>query len=299
MINAISIDVEEYFHPSEVQGFAPVRSWPCLPSRIAAQTDAVLELLDRHSVVATFFVLGWIAERHPRVVREIVRAGHEIGCHSYAHQLVYALTPNQFREDTLRAVAVIESAGGVRPRLYRAPSYSITNDSLWALEILMECGFEYDSSIVPIAHDRYGIPGFTRIPRMIQTSVGSILEVPVATVELGENRIFPVGGGAYLRILPYRYTAAGLRRINQREKRPACIYFHPWELDSEQPRLTSELIPRLRTYTGLHGMRKKLERLMTDFRFSNLSSVYPKRTSVASERVIAWDGHRTIGSPTA
>ena len=276
MINALTIDVEEYFHPAEVQRSIPMERWSFLPSRVEAQTEEVLDLLGRHSVLATFFILGSVAERTPRVVQEIVRAGHEIGCHSYAHQVVYTLTPAQFREDTRRAIVAIENAGGVTPRLYRAPSYSVTERSLWALEILAECGFEYDSSIVPVAHDRYGIPGFSRYPRIIETPSGSILEVPVATAELAKGKIVPVGGGAYLRLLPYCYTAAGIRRIHRHEQRPVCIYFHPWEIDPDHPRLASGFVSRLRTYGGIHGMKRKLQRLVTDFRFSTLTAVYPK-----------------------
>jgi polysaccharide deacetylase family protein (PEP-CTERM system associated) len=275
MINILSVDVEEYFHPSEVQRSAAARDWSALPSRIEAETGRVLELLAHHSVSATFFVVGWVAERHPQLVRRIVGAGHEMGCHSYAHQLVYELTPGEFREDTLRAVGAIGNAAGIQPRLYRAPSYSITRQSLWALEILVECGFQYDSSIFPIVHDRYGIPGFQRHAQVIRTPSGPILEIPVATAKLGKGAAVPVGGGAYLRLLPYRYTAAGIRRINREEQRPACIYFHPWELDPDQPRLAAGLVCRLRTYTGIRGMQKKLARLMTDFRFSTIASVYP------------------------
>jgi polysaccharide deacetylase family protein (PEP-CTERM system associated) len=273
MINALTIDVEEYFHPTEVRLSTPLERWPYLPSRVEAQTDLVLELLDRHSVSATFFVLGWVAEHRPQVVRKIIRAGHEVGCHSYAHQLVYAMTPAQFHEDTVRAVAAIQDAGGVTPRVYRAPCCSITNQSLWALEILAECGFEYDSSIFPIVHDRYGIPGFGRQPRVMDTPSGAILEIPVATAELA-NRIMPVGSGGYLRLLPYRYTAAGMRRTNNLEQQPACIYFHPWEVDPDIPRLAVGMISRLRTYTGLARMRQKLDRLLSDFRFSSISAVY-------------------------
>ena len=275
MINALTIDVEEYFHPSEVQRSTSMDDWEGLPSRVEEQTDRVLELLDRHSVSATFFVMGWVADRRQEVVRKILRAGHEIGCHSYTHQMVYTLTPAQFRDDTLRAISAIENAGGVTPRLYRAPSYSITNESLWALEILAECGFEYDSSIFPIKHDRYGIPAFSRRAQVLRTPSGPIMEIPVATAELGNGTIVPVGGGAYLRMLPYRYTAAGIRRINKVESQPACIYFHPWELDTRQPRLASGFISRVRTYTGLGGMEGKLNRLMTEFQFSTMSSVYP------------------------
>ncbi len=274
MINILSIDVEEYFHPEEVCVSSGYRNCDLLESRVEQETVRVLELLDRHSVSATFFVLGWVAEKHPRVARIIAEAGHEIGCHSYAHQLVYRLTPAQFREDTERAVSAIEDACGVTPRLYRAPSYSITKDCLWALEVLVECGFVYDSSIYPIKHDRYGIPGFQRHAQVLETPSGPIQEVPIATAELAPGRLIPTGGGAYLRLLPYRYTAAGIRQINQVEREPACIYFHPWEIDPDQPRLASGFVSRLRTYRGLRSMEDKLDRLLTDFRFASMGSVY-------------------------
>jgi polysaccharide deacetylase family protein (PEP-CTERM system associated) len=275
MINALSIDLEEYFHPSELGIPADVDRWSAMPSRVERQTDEILTLLDRHSVSATFFVLGWIAEKHPALVRQIRLAGHEIACHSYSHRLIYDLTPASFREDTKRAVAAIAAACGVRPTAYRAPSYSITGRSFWALEILVECGFTRDSSIYPISHDRYGISGFNRFAHPVRTPSGTIYEVPMATTRLNSRRVAPVAGGGYLRLLPYRYTAAGLRRINVQERQPACCYFHPWELDPDLPRLTNNLISRWRTYTGLSGMSRKIERLLTDFQFSTLSSVYP------------------------
>jgi polysaccharide deacetylase family protein (PEP-CTERM system associated) len=274
VINALTIDVEDYFHPTEVQISGTAERAP-LPPRIEAVMDGILEQLDRHKCLTTCFVLGWIAERHPKLIRRIADAGHEIGCHSYAHKLVYNLTPAQFRQDTFRAVRVIEDACGVTPRLYRAPSYSITPQSMWALAILAELGFTHDSSIYPIKHDRYGIPGFNRFAHMRETGSGAIMEVPVATVKLADDVVAPVGGGAYLRLLPYRYTAAGLRRLNQREGQPGCIYFHPWELDPDQPRLPLGRIARMRTYTGLRGMKAKIERLLKEFRFSTLTSVYP------------------------
>jgi polysaccharide deacetylase family protein (PEP-CTERM system associated) len=282
MINALTVDVEEYFHPSEVQRSIPMEQWSSLPSRVEAQTDDVLDLLERHSASATFFVLGCVADRTPDVVRRIARAGHEIGCHSYAHQVIYELTPAQFRSDTLRAIAAIEDAGGIRPRLYRAPSYSITARSLWALDILAECGFELDSSIVPVNHDRYGVPGFNRHGQTVETAFGPILEIPVATVQVPNGRVVPVGGGAYLRLLPYRYMAAGIRRVNESEGRPVCIYFHPWEIDPDQPRLASGLISRMRTYSGLGGMKKKLNRLLTEFQFSTMTAVYGNAAAKAS-----------------
>lgn len=280
--NILSVDVEEYFHPTEVQTFVDQREWPDMVSRVDAEVRFLLDLFDQRSVKATFFILGWVAERYPGLVRAIAGQGHEIGCHSYAHRLVYDLTPVQFRHDTMRAVAAIEDACGVTPRVYRAPSYSITRESFWALETLIECGFTHDSSIYPISHDRYGIEGFERYAHVLQTPSGPITEVPIATVLLANGRVAPIGGGGYLRLLPYRYTAAGIRKLNRVERQPACMYFHPWEIDPYQPRLASGVIARMRTYTGLRGMRRKLERLLKDFSFSTLTAVHPQAGRAAA-----------------
>jgi polysaccharide deacetylase family protein (PEP-CTERM system associated) len=274
MLNALTIDVEEYFHPSEVHLPADYDYWSALPSRVEAQVSAVLDLLNHANIKATFFILGWIAERHPKLVAKIAQAGHEIACHSFAHRLVYDLSPDEFRRDTERAVMAIEDACGTIPRGYRAPSYSVTSRSMWSLEILVECGFRYDSSIYPISHDRYGIPGFGRHAQTVNTPSGAIQEIPIATTVLYGGTVAPVGGGAYLRLLPYRYTAAGIRRLNNYEKQPACIYFHPWELDRAQPRLTTGIVSRLRTYAGLAGMKAKIQRLVSEFSFSTIASVH-------------------------
>jgi polysaccharide deacetylase family protein (PEP-CTERM system associated) len=275
VINVLTVDIEEYFHPTEVQACVGSDRWVSLPSRLQGQVRRILDLLDQHHVKATFFVLGWVAQRLPQTIRQIADAGHEIGCHSYDHQLVYNLTPKAFREDTKRALMTIEDACGRSARTYRAPSYSITMRSMWALEVLVECGFTHDSSIYPISHDRYGIPGFGRHAQTLQTPSGPILEIPIATVKLSARQVAPVGGGGYLRLLPYCYTAAGIRRVNNDESKPVCIYFHPWEIDPQQPRLASGLVSRLRTYTGLAGMEKKLNRLLAEFEFSTIASVYP------------------------
>jgi len=299
VLNAITIDVEEYFHPSEVQQSVLAEQWTQLPPRVEQNIDQILELLDRHHCHGTFFILGWVADQFPEMIRRIGESGHEIGCHSYAHQLVYELTPKQFRADTLRAVRAIEDACGITPRVYRAPSYSITRRSMWALEILVECGFTHDSSIYPISHDRYGIPGFQRTAHMVATPAGSIYEVPVATVLLPNGSVAPVGGGAYLRLLPYRYTAAGIRRLNENEQQPACIYFHPWELDTGQPRLATGLLSRVRTYKGLRSMQGKLERLLTDFRFSKLGQVFPvasRLSAVSAEKDTPKGRHAVSGA---
>jgi len=272
--NIISVDVEEYFHPTELARCVRPDEWTTLPSLVEPETRRVLEIFDRHHVKGTFFVLGWVAHRYPGLIREIASRGHEIACHSFAHRLVYDLTPVEFREDTRRAVEAIQQACGIIPRAYRAPSYSITQRSLWALEVLAELGFTHDSSIYPIEHDRYGIPGFGRHARSIPTPSGPIFEVPIATAELANRTVTPVGGGAYMRLLPYRYTAAGIRRINASDQQPACMYLHPWELDADHPRLARGWVSRLRTYGGLRSMPRKLERLLSDFEFGPLTAAY-------------------------
>ena len=274
LLNSITVDLEEYFHPSEVWHNVDSDRWDDMPPRVELATHRVLELLERRRTRSTFFVLGWVAHRYPALIREIADAGHEIGCHSYSHQLVYDLTPAQFKADTKLAIQSIYDACGIVPRSYRAPSYSITQRSLWALDVLAECGFTHDSSIYPISHDRYGILGYSRQAKVVHTPSGDLLEVPIATVKLGRDRVSPVGGGAYLRLLPYRYTAAGIRRMNA-DGDPACVYFHPWELDPQQPRMACGLLARLRTYTGLSAMEGKIDRLLGEFRFAPLTDVFP------------------------
>ena len=272
MTNAFSVDLEDYFHPSEVG--SRIADWPSLKPRIEIGTNFLLDLLAQHQTRATFFILGWMAERHPGLVRQIAAAGHEVGCHSHYHRLVHDLTPDEFREDTRRAISAIEDACGYRPKLYRAPSYSIVSKSLWAIEILAGLGFTHDSSVYPIVHDRYGVPGFPRHAHRIDTPSGSILEVPIATVRI-LNKTAPIGGGAYLRLFPYRYTAAGIRRLNRLEGQPACIYTHPWELDPDQARMTRGFVAGVRTYAGLKTMRRKLTRMFQEFEFAPIGDVYP------------------------
>ncbi len=273
MVNIFSVDLEDYFHPTEVG--QRLEDWPRFVPRIDRGTNVLLELLERHNSRATFFVLGWVAEKHPALVRRIAQAGHEIGCHSDKHRLVSDMKPSEFREDTLRAMRNIEDACGVIPKLYRAPSYSVIEKSYWALEVLADLGFTHDSSIYPIEHDRYGIPGSPRHAYTIKTPSGTLVEVPIATVQLSARRVTPVGGGGYMRLFPYRYTAAGIRKINEVEGQPACIYTHPWELDPDQPRTANGFVARLRTYTGLGTMGRKLARLFMEFEFSTMGAVHP------------------------
>ncbi len=277
LVDGLSVDVEDYYHVEAFADKITPGMWLELPSRVAANTRRVLELLDRVGAKATFFVLGWVAERQPQIIGEILSAGHELGCHSYWHRRVWRLTPDQFREDTHRALAAIEDAGGKAVPGYRAPTFSIVGKSLWALEILAQQGFFYDSSVFPIRHDLYGMPQAPRFPFQWNCANGqSIYEIPLLTFQMiGWN--FPVGGGGYLRIFPMRYTRWALQRIRDREHRPAVVYFHPWEIDSEQPRLHGSWRSSFRHYFNLKRMESRLTALLSQRRFVPLGE-YLRRT---------------------
>jgi polysaccharide deacetylase family protein (PEP-CTERM system associated) len=265
--NGLSVDVEDYFHVEAFADRITPAMWPQFPRRVAENTRHVLELFARHNARATFFVLGWVAEQEPALVREILAAGQEVACHSYLHQCVFRLTPAEFREDTRRAVRLLEDAGGEKVAGYRAPTFSIIRESLWALEILAEEGFLYDSSVFPVRHDVYGMPDAPRFPYRWDCGGGrTIVEIPPQTVRfLGRN--LPVGGGGYLRILPMWYTRWALRRIQRREGRPVVVYLHPWELDPGQPRLAGRRRSRLRHYIHLDRMEGRLAELLAGGRF--------------------------------
>jgi polysaccharide deacetylase family protein (PEP-CTERM system associated) len=272
IINAMSVDVEDYFHVSAFARSVGRQQWDRLESRVEANTDRLLSLFDDVGLRATFFILGWVAERNPALVRRIAAQGHELACHSYGHQLVYDLTPDEFRADLRRARAAIEAAAGVPVLGYRAPSYSIVARSTWALEILAAEGYVYDASIFPIRHDRYGIPDAPRHIHRIEIGSRSILEVPGSTVRCAGVNL-PVGGGGYFRILPYRWTRWGIRHLNRREHRPAVFYIHPWEIDPEQPRLPGSRLSRARHYHNLDQTEERLKRLVHDFRFAPIEQV--------------------------
>jgi polysaccharide deacetylase family protein (PEP-CTERM system associated) len=273
--NVLSVDVEDYFHVEAFSDVVDRSEWERYASRVEANTQRLLDLLDERRVEGTFFILGWVAERFPGLVREIVRRGHEPACHSHWHRLIYRLSPSEFREDTLRAKEAIEQAAGQAVVGYRAPSYSITAQSLWALELLAEAGFEYDSSIFPIRHDMYGIPDAPRHPVRIVTPAGPILEFPITTFRWVSRQNLPVGGGGYLRVLPFWYTRMGVERAAA-DGVPLIVYVHPWEIDPDQPRLSGRLRSRLRHYTNLSQMAARLRRLLelkrfTSFRRSGLA----------------------------
>jgi polysaccharide deacetylase family protein (PEP-CTERM system associated) len=272
MKNALTVDLEDYFHVSAYAGKVRLEEWDSYPSRVAANTDRLLGLLAEHNCLATFFVLGWVAEKKPEIVARVAAAGHEIACHSLLHRRIFDLTPDEFREDTRRAKAVIEDATGKQVLGYRAPSFSVAKKSLWALEILAEEGFQYDSSVFPVEHPSYGIPDAPRTPYWIQTASGRILEFPMPTLSIGSMRS-PIGGGAYLRLLPYSYTRWSIRHLNERENFPVCVYIHPWELDTGQPRMGGSLSARARHYFGLRGTESKLRKLVRDVEFCPLAAV--------------------------
>ena len=270
LTNVFSVDVEDYFQVEAFADIVPREQWSRYTLRVEANTLRILDLLDEHRVNATFFVLGWVAERVPRLVREIASRGHEVGCHSYWHRLIYSLTPREFAEDTSRAKGVIEQAAGQPVRGYRAPSYSITRQSLWALDVLVQAGFTYDSSIFPIRHDTYGIPDAPRAPFRITTPSGPIVEYPITTFRFRVGPNLPVGGGGYLRLLPFWYTRIGVARAAA-EHLPLLAYIHPWEIDPEQPRVPARARSRLRHYTNLTRTRDKLGALLRLGEFSSFA----------------------------
>jgi polysaccharide deacetylase family protein (PEP-CTERM system associated) len=269
-VNAFTVDVEDYFHVAALASAIPRDSWATCEYRVEASTEHLLALLAEHHVHGTFFVLGWVAERSPALIRRIAAAGHEIACHGFSHELVYRQSPESFRAETARSKRLLEDLIGERVRGYRAASFSVTRDSLWALDVLIDLGFEYDSSVFPIRHDRYGLPGASPEPnRLAALSGRTLVEFPMSTASFLGVRV-PVSGGGYFRILPYRLTRAALRQINHRLKRPFTFYLHPWELDPGQPRIAVGWFSRFRHYTNLARCEGRLRRLLGEFAFTTM-----------------------------
>lgn len=270
--DGLTVDVEDYYH---VEAFASTISrsrWSEFAPRVRENTLRVLDLFDEYGCRATFFVLGWVAERQSALIREISARGHEVACHSYAHRRVFTLTPAEFRSDLRRARLAIEDAAGVPVFGYRAPTFSIRRDSFWALDILAEEGFKYDSSIFPINHDLYGFSEAPRFAHVCKLASGrEIIEIPMSTVRIGKLNL-PVGGGGYLRLLPMYYTRWALGRLHSKEHQPAIVYLHPWEIDVTQPRLRGSWKSRIRHYTGLHRMESRLRELLRSGRYEPLIS---------------------------
>lgn len=276
MINALTVDVEDYF---QVNAFAKVirrDTWDSYPLRVGDNTKRVLDLFDEYQVKATFFVLGWVAERLPDLAKEIHRRGHEIACHGYGHELIYDIGPERFREDIRRAKMILEDQTGTTICGYRAPSYSITNQSIWALDILIESGFTYDSSIFPVYHDTYGIRDAPRFPYMIQRQNGEICEFPLTTYPLRLGKLeyrMPIAGGGYLRLLPVLLLLRLMKKINAFEGKPVVLYFHPWEIDPMQPRIKASLKSRFRHYLNLDKTEAKLTGILSQIRFDTMKNV--------------------------
>jgi polysaccharide deacetylase family protein (PEP-CTERM system associated) len=268
--NYLTVDVEDYFQVAAFEKVIAPESWHSYECRVEANTRAILRLFAGHDVKATFFIVGWIAERYPQLVQEIDAQGHEIGCHSYKHRKIYDLSPEEFREDTRQAKDILEQQTGKPVNGYRAPSYSITGKSLWALDILAELGFQYDSSIFPVYHDNYGIPDAPRYPYRLEQQ--NMMEYPISTVKIfGQN--IPIAGGGYFRFFPYWFTRKALARINTTEGQPFIFYFHPWELDPAQPRIQGAgARSRFRHYLNLDKTSKRLERLLQDFSFHPINA---------------------------
>ena len=267
--NYLTIDVEDYYQVAAFENIVEPESWPSMESRVEKNTQTILDILASYQVKATFFVVGWIAERYPKIVREIAKNGHEVGCHSYLHRKIYDLTPDEFREDTRRAKSILEDIAGIKIKGYRAPSYSITKKSLWALNILEELGFQYDSSIFPIYHDNYGIPDAPRFEYKVPKH--NMMEYPIST-SLILGRKIPVAGGGYFRLFPYWFTKKALKKINKKEKKPFIFYLHPWELDPDQPRFNNAgYLSRFRHYNNLRKTKLRFSRLLSDFRFGPIT----------------------------
>lgn len=287
VLNALTIDVEEYFHAENLRAAYPRERWDELESRVDEPMERLLEVLRQRSVRATFFVLGWLAERRPWLVERIARDGHEVATHGYGHELLTRLDPESFRADVLRSLAVLGATGGsaapltTKIRGYRAPCFTIGPKTRWALEVLAELGLEYDSSVFPIRHDRYGDPRAPRVPHTVDVGWGKrIVEAPPATVRvLGRN--LPVAGGGYLRLLPWRVCAAGIASLNA-SGAPAVVYLHPWELDPAQPAHEGvPLLKRVRHGIGTGRMLAKIERLLERFSFVPLATLLEERRLLA------------------
>jgi polysaccharide deacetylase family protein (PEP-CTERM system associated) len=271
MLNAMSVDVEDYFQVEAFASCVSRKDWESFPSRVERNVARVLELFGRYNTRGTFYVLGWVAERFPHLIRQISKAGHEIGSHGFAHQHIGRQTPESFRKDICEARDKLTNEVQKEIVCYRAPSFSVTDNTLWALEVLAQEGFKIDSSIFPVRHDLYGMPDAPRFPYWRHISKQySIFEFPPSTVRFG-NLNLGVGGGGYFRFLPYPISKRALRHINERECKPAMVYFHPWELDPGQPRIAARFRSKLRHYTNLAIMERKLERLLQDFQFTTVT----------------------------
>ncbi|WP_101760250.1 XrtA system polysaccharide deacetylase [Oceanicoccus sp. KOV_DT_Chl] len=272
VLHAMTIDVEDYYHVSAFNSVIKPDNWSDWPSRVEKNTHQLLDLFDTHAVKSTFFVLGWVADKYPSLVKELANRGHEIASHGWSHQLIYNQSPTEFKAETARSKDVIEELAQTPVTGYRAASYSITKRSLWALDILAELGFTWDSSIFPVHHDRYGISGSPQSPYMIQTSSGQLIkEFPLTTARVLGLAI-PAAGGGYFRQYPYALSKWLFQRASQNSAKPLIFYLHPWEIDPEQPRVPGiSPLSKFRHYTNLQRCETRLEQLLNDFQFGSVS----------------------------
>ena len=274
VINALTVDVEDYFQVSAFAPHIPRSEWPTRECRVERNVDRILGMLDQHGTRATFFTLGWVAERYPALVRRIVAEGHELASHGYGHERACDQTETAFFADINLAKLILEDLAGQEVKGYRAPSFSIGAKNLWAFDCLERAGYRYSSSIYPIRHDHYGMP---EAPRHAH-SVGGLLEIPATTLRF-LNRNWPASGGGYFRLMPYGLSRWMLRRINQVDKLPAVFYFHPWEIDSGQPRIPDiSSKTRFRHYVNIHRMEARLQRLLGDFRWGRMDHLFLSET---------------------
>ena len=271
IVNALTVDVEDYFQVSAMAPYIERSAWDTIECRVENNVDRMLTRFADHGAHATFFTLGWIAERHPALIRRIVAGGHELASHGYGHQRASDLTRAEFEDDITRAKRLLEDIGGVAVRGYRAPSFSIDKRNLWAFDCLRDAGYVYSSSVYPVHHDHYGMPDAPRFP---YASTPGLTEIPISTVRAGKRNI-PIGGGGYFRLLPYAASRYAIARFNREEGRPAIFYIHPWEIDPQQPRVPGvDAKSRFRHYVSLHRTEGRLERLLGDFRWDRVDRVF-------------------------
>ena len=271
--NAMTVDVEDYFQVSAFADRIERDDWQSLPCRVEGNTDRVLQLFADKGVSATFFVLGWVAERYPALIKRIADQGHEVASHGYAHFRIHEQTAEVFREDVRRAKGLLEDTAAAPVTGYRAASFSLNAETLWAVDILAEQGYRYSSSVYPIRHDLYGMPDAPRFPFIHQGDSG-LLEIPISTLRvMGRN--LPCGGGGYFRLLPYGLMRGAMRKVNRREGRSCVFYFHPWEIDPGQPRVERvSLKTRVRHYTNLRRMKARLAAVLEDFSWDRLDRIH-------------------------
>ena len=272
LTNAMTVDVEDYFQVSAFESRIERAQWDDISPRVERNTDSILQLFSDHDVRATFFVLGWVAERFPDLLKRIGQGGHEIASHGYSHVRATTQEPREFREDVSRTKQLLEDLTGQEVKGFRAASFSIGADNLWATEILADVGYRYSSSVYPVRHDLYGMPDAPRFP--FRHAGSNLLEIPISTVALGSMNL-PCGGGGYFRLLPYRYFHWALARLNSIERQPAIFYFHPWEIDERQPRLSDlSFKTRLRHYVNLGKTKGRLTRLLKAFAWNRLDDIF-------------------------